>query len=117
MKKEDLKDKKVLVAGMGRSGKAAVEALLAVGAEVCCYDSHTEEELGYSPDQRVKKYFGIEPTLEETDMVVVSPGIPMDNSLIAKALESGIEVIGELEPAYMLSKAKFIGIISFSSNL
>ena len=110
MKREELKDKKILVAGMGRSGKAAVDALLSVGADVYAYDSHTEEELGYTPDEKVTKYFGIEPELDGIDMVIVSPGIPMDNSLIKEALDRGIEVIGELELAYILSAGSFIGI-------
>ena len=110
MKREELKDKKILVAGMGRSGKAAVDALLSVGADVYAYDSHTEEELGYTPDEKVTKYFGIEPELDGIDMVIVSPGIPMDNSLIKEALDREIEVIGELELAYILCVGSFIGI-------
>ena len=43
-----------------------------------------------------KGYFGEEiQNLEEFDLTVVSPGVPMDNSIIQKLDDKGISVIGE----------------------
>ena len=40
-----MKDKKALVVGMGRSGKAAMDALVNMGAVVSVQDSKTEDTL------------------------------------------------------------------------
>ena len=45
MKKSDIKNKKILVVGMARSGLATVEVLCRQGAYVLCQDSKLKEEM------------------------------------------------------------------------
>ncbi|MDO4860693.1 MAG: NAD(P)-dependent oxidoreductase, partial [Bacillota bacterium] len=59
----DMKDKKVLVVGMGRSGIAACRALCDAGAVVSAQDSKKEEELDEKTaallnERGITKYLG-----------------------------------------------------------
>ena len=61
---------------------------------------NTEYILGYHPQN-----------VDHIDLAVVSPGVPLDLPFILKLKEENIEVIGEVELAYRLSKnPKFVGI-------
>jgi UDP-N-acetylmuramoylalanine--D-glutamate ligase len=114
--KESLKDKRVLVVGMGKSGKAAVKVLADAGAKVCVQDSASEEKidadfLGYLKDIKAETYFGIVPEDMSTfDMVVMSPGVPTNLDFINEARSAGAEIIGELELAYRIGRASFAAI-------
>ncbi len=105
MKREELKGKDILVVGLGRSGRAAAEALVKEGARVSVTDSKTREELGYKDIPGVKAYLGEQPAGNDFDLAVVSPGVPADNPAL-----KGVRVIGELELAYILCRGRFIAI-------
>ena len=105
--------KKVLVVGMARSGVAAAQLLRASGAEVTVNDSKTEEELGQQlkplEGLQVERRFGCGAMelLEGKDCLVISPGIPDSVPFVVRAKEMGIYVIGELELAAQLSRARW----------
>lgn len=111
-----LENKKILVVGMGKSGVAATQALLKLGAVVSVYDR--QEESGLDPqlvlflrNKKVTCYFSEEPrNTGDLDMVVISPGVPTDTGFVQKAKKAGAEVIGELEIAYRVGKGKYIAI-------
>ncbi len=111
-----MKGSKVLVIGMGKSGKAAIDALLAEGATVSAMDSKTPEEmdmdlLDFLNSNGVRQYFGTMPdTMSGFDMLILSPGVPPTLNYILEAEKGGAEIIGELELAYRLSKGTFIAI-------
>lgn len=111
-----LEGKRILVVGMGKSGIAATQALLKLGAVVSVYDRKEEDKLCMSLIQflRTKKvtcYFGKEPdNTGDLDMVVISPGVPLDTGFVQKAREAGAEIIGELEIAYRVGKGKYAAI-------
>ena len=77
-----MKDRKVLIVGMGRSGRAAVGALIEKGAEVSIQDSKNAAD--FEPEfleemraSNVKEYLGCVPEdLSAFDMLVLSPGVP-----------------------------------------
>jgi len=92
---DSYKGKKVLVAGLGKSGTAAKEALISLGAEVFVRDDNR----GYFPAPE-NKY----------DMLVLSPGVPPDLEYIQRAAAEGSEIIGELELFYRLSKGSIIAV-------
>jgi len=116
MERIDLKGKRVLVVGLGRSGMAAIHALRRLGAEVIGNDRKSRRELGEVADQLekegIKLLLGSHPIelLNGIDLVVTSPGIPFDNPILVEALRRGIPVWGEVELAYRISRAPFIGI-------
>ena len=111
-----LRDMDVLVVGMGKSGKAAIEALLENGAKVYAQDSADasrmdKEFLAHLEKEGVGTFFGIVPEdLSVFDMLVLSPGVPTDLGFIVAAREAGAEIIGELELAYRLTPAHFVAI-------
>jgi len=102
-----LKDKKITVVGLARSGVGAANLLARFGALVTVNDKKGEDDLRkfvgrLSPS--VHRVFGSHPDdiFMTADMIVVSPGVPSDMPQLARAGERGIPVIGELELAYRI---------------
>ena len=116
MKENDFKNKNILVVGMGKSGKAAVSALVTNGARVSIQDSKPEadfdaEFLSEMREKDVTAFLGRVPEdMSAFDMLVLSPGVPPALGFVADAKASGAEVIGELELAYRLCEGKFVAI-------
>jgi len=105
--KNNLKDKKVLVVGMKRSGVGTANLLAALGANVCVTDNKPAELLdGYIQrlDSLVKVVTGGHPDeiFEDVDLIVVSPGVPLNIPPLLKARARGIQIIGEIELAYQV---------------
>lgn len=112
-----LKDKRVLVFGAGVSGISASRLLQKIGATVVLYDgkdnlkiSTFEDELDIS--NNFEYYFGKFPEekLDQISLMILSPGIAIDNSVVEIVKEKGIPIWGEIELAYRYSKGKIIGI-------
>lgn len=100
-----LKDKKVLVVGLARSGIGAANLLSYFGADVTVTDTRPESLLEGSMkslSRSVKYITGGNPeeAFISSDLIVVSPGVPMKISPIVNAVKRGTPVIGELELAY-----------------
>jgi UDP-N-acetylmuramoylalanine--D-glutamate ligase len=107
-----IKDKNMTVVGFARSGIGAANLLSELGANVTITDKKTEEELkdfipGLGPSVRLALGGHPEDIFLSADMLVVSPGVPLDISPISKAKEKGIPIIGELELAYQIISSKF----------
>ena len=117
MKKvEEYRHKKVLVLGLAKSGVTAAALLHKLGAFVTVNDmkplSENPEAQGLL-EQGIKVICGEHPLdlLDEGfELIVKNPGIPYHNPMIEGALEKEIPVITEVELAYQLSEAPFIGI-------
>ncbi len=110
-----MENKKVLIVGLARSGQSAVKALFARGARVWINDMKSEEDLENMLIPISGMYEGLmlggaPEKLDDFDMMVLSPGVPLDKPFVIQAKDAGIEVIGELELAYRMTDAKFIGI-------
>src|SRR5262245_36426669 len=107
--------KKILVVGLARSGAAAAEFLLSRGARVVVNDSKPESELKDAESLRAK---GIEvvagghpPGLfEESELIVVSPGVPLALEAFQRARAAGAAIIGEVELAARFMRGRLIGI-------
>lgn len=116
MNGKDMKNKKVLVVGMGKSGIAAAEALIKLGAEVYVQDSKKPEDV----DTKLKEYldahgaicyFGEKPgCIDKIDMMVLSPGVPLEVDFVKEAEKKGVEIIGELELAYRVGRGSYVAI-------
>ncbi len=101
----DLRGKRVVVLGFGKSGQAATRLLLVKGAEVIVSEERKREALppSYLSSMEVQ---GVifetgghrAETLNKADLIVVSPGVPP--YVYREALERGIPVISELELAF-----------------
>lgn len=113
----ELQNKKVLVVGCGISGIGAVRALQRAGAHPVLYDANaglSEEEvrakLGEAAEAEVVLGELPETVREETELVILSPGVPTDTEFVRGFRERGIRIWGEIELAYTLGKGKIIGI-------
>lgn len=115
---EMIKGRKVLVLGVARSGRAALQLLLEAGAEKVIANDQKEthilqEELGeVGKDPRVEPVGGGHPEslLEGVSLIIKSPGIKPGLDLLRKAGEKSIPVYSEIELAYHFCSAALIGI-------
>jgi UDP-N-acetylmuramoylalanine--D-glutamate ligase len=99
------KGKKVLVVGLRRSGLGAANLLQRLGAMVTVNDRESNESLSSYVEKLDNSVEVItdghpEHLFNEADMIVVSPGVPLDIPQILSAMIKGVPVIGELELAY-----------------
>ena len=99
----DVKNKRVIVLGMARSGVAAAKLLAKRGAVVTISDMKTEESFGGALDElkalgcTFALGEGPQKYLADQDMMILSPGIPVAKPFVQEAIAGGVEVIGELE--------------------
>jgi UDP-N-acetylmuramoylalanine--D-glutamate ligase len=105
-----LKGEKVLVVGLGRSGRGAANILSAMGADVVVTDtkplSSLQGEAGkLSPDVKIRAGGNPRDLFLSCNLIIVSPGVPMTLPQLALARDKGIPVMGELELAYQLVAA------------
>ena len=112
----NIKNKRVLVVGLGRSGLAAVTALLRLEAEVSVQDAKDVDKidgqlLNFLRGKGVKIYLGTQPEdMGAFDMLVLSPGVDPELAFIRAAEEAGAEIIGELEIAFRIARGHFVAI-------
>ncbi len=116
----DLRDKKAVVVGLGKTGTSAVRFLLAKGAKVVVTERKTEEEvlksgvlLGELRSKGVTIELGghTSESFEGADLVVVSPGVPLNTPEIEKAINSGIQVVSDIEFASCFISAPIIAVV------
>ena len=108
-----LKNKRVLVLGLGISGLSTVKALNSLEAKIIVYDSKTEIELkdffNEISDIHIEKWLNKkEIYLENIDLIVKSPGIPPTSEILLEAYRQNIEVITDIELAYRISSTEKI---------
>lgn len=112
----ELENKKVLVCGMAKSGIAAARLLKKKGAAVTVQDAKTEDLLGDTPaelrSEGIELILGRNPEeeVDNFDMLVMSPGVPLDLTFVKKAAALGKKIIGETELGWQYAKSPFIGI-------
>ena len=112
---DDLPGKSVCVIGLGASGRAAIELLLAKGVKVTAVDSAESAALmefaAVMSERGVECHLGHNRVLPDAfDLAVVSPGVPLDQPQIASLQKRGIPVWSELELGWRESDCLAIGI-------
>ncbi len=113
--KKDFRGKKATVVGLARSGVAAARALHALGAIVTVTDKKPLIQLSAQVKSLGNDHIVIEagghpdPIFLEADLIVLSPGVPKLPQILA-AQQRGVNVISELELAWLLSDVPYIGI-------
>jgi len=112
----ELKNKRVLVVGLGKSGVAAAFFLADRGAKVTVSDAKSEAQLEKQIPALLDRGIALETgthnerTFRDQDLIVVSPGVPSDQPQLQHARALGIPVIGEVELAYRFLQGKVIAI-------
>jgi UDP-N-acetylmuramoylalanine--D-glutamate ligase len=105
--------KQVVVVGAARSGIAAAELLVRRGARVTLTDSRPSFDAApHLREAGVRLELGghVSETLAAADLIVVSPGVPLEQPVFDAARASGVEVIGELELAFRWLRGRVIAI-------
>ena len=112
----ELKGKKVLVVGLGKSGLAAALFLRRQGAQVTVSDVRSAEALSKEIPALLEEGINVEAgghgllTFRRQDLIVVSPGVPLNTPELVQAMMFGRPVIGELELAARFLKGKMLAI-------
>jgi UDP-N-acetylmuramoylalanine--D-glutamate ligase len=112
----ELKNKRVLVVGLGRSGVAAAFFLQERGAKVTVSDAKSDIQLQSEISALLDRGVSIETgrhgerTFRDQDLIVVSPGVPSDQPQLQHARTLGIPVIGEVELAFRFLQGKVLAI-------
>ena len=112
----DLNNKRVLVVGLGKSGVASALFLKARGARVTVSDSKSEAELRNEILLLLEHGITVETgghgdrTFRGQDLIVVSPGVPVDSPQMVQARNLGEPVIGEIELAAQFLSGPIVAI-------
>ncbi len=112
----DLKNKRVLVVGLGKSGISAALFLRRQGARVTVSDSRSAVALAKEIPALLEAGIMVESgghgllTFRRQDLIVVSPGVPMDTPEVKQVVGFGLPVIGELELASRSLQGQIVAI-------
>ncbi len=112
----DLKNKKVLVVGLGKSGLAAALFLRRRGALVTVSDIRSADQLAKEIPALIEEGIMVEAgghgllTFRRQDLIVVSPGVPLDTPELMQVKNFGLPVIGELELAARFLKGHTLAV-------
>ena len=115
----DFVNKKILIAGAGKSGIAAAKILSESRAVITIHDSNAKgllteesvrEKIGEGFDGRI--VLGGDPLDigEKPDYCILSPGVPIDLPFVTAFKEAGVKVIGEIELGFCFSKGRIVAV-------
>src|SRR5512143_932403 len=98
----NLSGKKVLVLGLGDTGLSCARWLAARGAQVSVADSrtappHAARLAEWLPQVALFAGPFDDARLQAADMLVVSPGVPLAEPAVARAMAAGVEAVGDVE--------------------
>lgn len=116
--KVKLEGKHVLVIGNARSGIAAARLAKAHQAQVCIYDGKPYEkwseevkaQISIMKQEGIVFALGEDVDIRNFDLVIMSPGVPLEIPVVLAAQDEGKEIIGELEFASRFCKAPILAI-------
>jgi UDP-N-acetylmuramoylalanine--D-glutamate ligase len=112
----ELRNKRVLVVGLARTGMATALFCAARGGCVTATDTRTESELDAAVAELRKAGVGLElaghrqELIQGADLIIPSPGVPADAPLLQSARSKGVTIWSEIELASRFLKGRLIGI-------
>jgi UDP-N-acetylmuramoylalanine--D-glutamate ligase len=111
--------RRCFVLGLARSGVAVSALLAAHGRSVTAFDDDADALARFAASETAAASGGrvtaapaadAERAAGDSDCVIVSPGVPLDHPLLARARAAGVPVIGEIEAAYHFTRARLVGV-------
>lgn len=113
----DFKNKKIMVVGFGKSGLATARCLIKRGADVTIGDIKPESALDADilkevRDSGIKLEIGGHKltTFLNADMIIVSPGVPINIKPLTAARDKGVPISGEFEMASRLVDSPILAV-------
>ena len=113
----DLKEKRVLVFGTGKSGIGAAKLLEDMGSIPVLYDGNektdpAEVKSRLKEGTKAEVFIGNLPEkeIDKLSLVVLSPGVPTDIPIVKSFYEQGLPVWGEVELAYRVGDGEVLAI-------
>ncbi len=113
----ELKGKKVLVFGAGKSGIGSVSLLRKAGAKPVLYDGNDKLDVSalrgnFPADADIEVVLGElkDSLISSIDLCVMSPGVPTDIDPVNRIRRASVPVIGEIELAYACSKGDVMAV-------
>lgn len=111
-----LRGRDAAVFGLGKSGVASARFLHAHGARVTAFDQGPADKLAEALTELealgVRALAGVTDwaALGGADLLVVSPGVPVNHPFLQAARAAGVEVIGEIELAFRFCAAPLAAV-------
>jgi UDP-N-acetylmuramoylalanine--D-glutamate ligase len=112
----ELQKKNVLVVGMARTGMSCARFLHDRGARVTVSDAQAAEKVSAAWQELAEQGILLETgghqleTFLSAELIVVSPGVPLEISVLQAARQQGIEIISEIELAYRFLQTPLIAV-------
>ncbi len=112
----DLKDKRILIVGLGKTGVSLAHFLTENGALVTVSDHKSKPELSAPLEHMdgldIKYELGSHSpkTFLQQDLVILSPGVPSNLKIFDYARSQGVKITGEFEFAAGFIKQPIIGL-------
>ena len=105
--------RKILILGLGISGKSAAAFLLQQNCDVIAIDQKADT-LRHHADVVPLLAQGLilctDHPLQNIDQLILSPGIPLTHPVVQQAKQAGVEVIGEIEFAFRYIRNRCVGV-------
>jgi UDP-N-acetylmuramoylalanine--D-glutamate ligase len=111
----DYRDKQVIIVGAGKSGLALCDYFCHLGAKVVLSDRRAQTDLpqqlaALNPLIQLDLGGHTAALFSQADLVVISPGVPLDLPALAAATAAGVKLVGEIEIAWQALQVPTIGI-------
>lgn len=111
----EVKGKKISIIGAARSGVGAAKLVKRVGGIPFVSDFSSKEKIYDAVNQLEMENINFEfgghtDRVYETNLMIVSPGVPNDSQVLLSARSKRIKLISEVEFAYHYCKGKIIAI-------
>lgn len=109
-------NKNILVVGAGKSGISAINLLKNTNAKLYLFDGNADADVKALKtqinDDNVTIILGNLPLAvkNEIDLLILSPGVPVDLDFVTELSNNNVPVWGEIELAYAFAKGKIVGI-------
>lgn len=112
----EFKDKCCMIIGTGISGIGAAKLLYEQGAKITVYDANEKQEVSKVREKlgEIKANIIIgtfdNSTVSCYDLLIISPGVPIDSPIVTLFKEKNVPVWGEIELAYQFEKGAIVAI-------